>query len=75
MKRRGQAGSAVKKRRMKMKHFVKLQNVNDSINIEETLLGKDALDHVVYPGADINSIKAYWGALCHKDTNMLKMFN
>ena len=73
MKRRGQAGSAIKKRRMKLKPYVKLQNVNDSINIEETLLGKHALDHVVYPGVNIAAIKAYWGTLCHKDTRMLKM--
>ena len=42
-----------------MKHFVKLQNVNDSINIVETL----ALDHNLYPEVDRDDLKEYWGAL------------
>ena len=48
-----------------MKHFVKLQNVNDSINIVERLLGKDALDYNLYPEVDRDDLKEYWGALCH----------
>ena len=41
----------------------------------ETPLGKDALDHKCYPEVDRNAMKEYWGALCHKDTNVLEMLN
>ena len=47
-----------------MNKFVKLEEVNNSINIMETPLGKDALDHKRYPEVDRNALKEHWGALC-----------
>ena len=41
MKKRGQGGSALKKKRRKMNKFVKLEEVTNSINIMETPLGRD----------------------------------
>ena len=62
MKKRGQGGSALKKKRRKMNSFVKLEEVNNSINIVETPVGEDALDHERYPEVDINALKGYRGA-------------
>ena len=52
MKKRGQGGSALMKRRTKQKTFSKLLDIKQSIQISETPLGEDVMEQRSYPNVD-----------------------
>ena len=57
MKKRGQGGSTLKKRRTKQKAFVKLGELKKIFEIAETPLGEDVLEQRSYPNVNEELLK------------------
>ena len=71
MRKRGQAGSALKKRRTKQKNFAKLLDIKQPIKIVETHLGGDVWEQRNHMNVNDGLITRYWGAL-NKRTSRLE---